>query len=189
MRRRVLTEVSESSSGTSPASTPAPSSSVFDDSSTQMPRRRPFTESTSESTSPAFSSVLTPAASDDDVTPPSKQEIRILFKRLCRSYIKHQRPPPDIDIAQLWNFSEYINYEDIICWKDEVGFRTGVIVDGGKVRFTGWPARPHDAIVSEFNQQFSEQFNARYRGTASYPVFVNSSTTDIYLLSRMNLTF
>jgi hypothetical protein len=127
-------------------------------------------------------------AATDDITPPSKQGLKSLFKKLCRSYIEHQRPPSDDDMAPLWNYSEYVNYEDIVSWKDEVGVRKGVIVDGGRVRFTEWPSRPHEMIVTEFNQQFSDQFSAIYRGTASYPVFVNTTTTGIYLLSRMNLT-
>jgi hypothetical protein len=87
----------------------------------------------------------------------------------------------------LWRVSEYVNYEDIIRWRDEAGVRKGVIVDGGRVRFEEWPVEPHECMVTEFNQQFSDQFSSIYRGTAHYPMFVNAATTGIYLLPRMNL--
>ena len=83
---------------------------------------------------------------------------------------------------------EYVDVEDIIAWRDEVGVRKGVIYEDGKVIFDEWPGPPHEQILSEFNTQFATQFSSIFSGTPHYPVFVNDGTTGIYLLSRMNLT-
>jgi hypothetical protein len=85
-----------------------------------------------------------------------------------------------------WRMREYVDFDDIVAWRDEVGVKKGVIYDEGKVLFTEWPAPPHEYIVSEFNSQFDRQYVSPYAGTAHYPVFTNAGTTGIYL-SRMNL--
>jgi len=82
---------------------------------------------------------------------------------------------------------EYVDFEDIIAWRDEVGVRKGVVYENGRVLFNAWPVRPHEHIVDEFNSQFHTQYKSPYSGTPHYPVFTNDGTSGIYL-SRMNLT-
>lgn len=81
---------------------------------------------------------------------------------------------------------KYVEFEDIVVWRDEVGVRKGVMYENGRVLFNEWPVRPHENIVNEFNTQFATQYMSPYIGTAHYPVFTNDGTTGIYL-SRMNL--
>ena len=120
--------------------------------------------------------------------PPTQIEIKALFKKLCRRYMKRQTPPADKEMEPLWRMREYVDVEDIIAWRDEVGVRKGVVCEDGKVIFNEWPVPPHEQIVSEFNTQFVTQFSSIFSGTPHYPVFINNGTTGIYLLSRMNLT-
>ena len=102
--------------------------------------------------------------------------------------MKRQTPPADKEMEPLWRMSEYVDVEDIITWRDEVGVRKGVVCEDGKVIFDEWPDRPYEQIVSECNMQFGSQFSLIFSGTPHYPVFINDGTTGIYLLSRMNLT-
>jgi hypothetical protein len=88
----------------------------------------------------------------------------------------------------LWMLRDYLNFEDVITWRDEVGVKKSVVFEDGKVIFNEWPVPPHEHIVSEINTQFITQFSSPFSGTPHYPVFVNDGTTGIYLLSRMNLT-
>jgi hypothetical protein len=111
----------------------------------------------------------------------------MLFKKLCRRYLKLRRPPPDKEMEPLWRMREYVDVENIRKWRDEIGVKKGVVCDDGKVIFDEWPDSPHEDIISEFNAQFIE-FASIYRGTPHYPVFVNKGTSGIHLLSRMNLT-
>ena len=100
--------------------------------------------------------------------------------------MKRQTPPTDKEMEPLWRMREYIDFEDIVAWRDEVGVRKGVVYDEGKVLFNEWPAPPHEFIVDEFNFQFNTQYKSPYSGTPHHPVFINDGTTGIYL-SRMNL--
>jgi hypothetical protein len=119
---------------------------------------------------------------------PSQHEIKLVFKKLCQRYLKLRRPPPDKEMQALWKMRNCVDVEDIRKWRDEVGVKTGVICDNGKVIFDQlWPDSPHEDIISEFNAQFIE-FASIYRGTPHYPVFVNKGTSGIHLLSRINLT-
>jgi len=81
---------------------------------------------------------------------------------------------------------QFIEYDDILAWRDEVGVKKGVVYENGRVLFNQWPVRPHEQIVNEFNIQFVSQLSSRYVGTVQHPVFINDGTTGIYL-SRMNL--
>jgi hypothetical protein len=64
----------------------------------------------------------------------------------------------------LWRMREYIDFEDIVVWRDEVGVKKGVVYDEGKVRFNEWPFPPHEAIVDTFNSQFITQIQVtRFR--------------------------
>ena len=81
----------------------------------------------------------------------------------------------------------YVDVEDIIVWRDEVGVKKGIVCDDGKVIFNKWLVDPHEDIVNEFNTQFIIQFSGLYVGTPHHPMFLNKATTGIYLLSRMNL--
>ena len=112
----------------------------------------------------------------------------MLFKKLCRRYLKLRRPPPDKEMEPLWRMREYVDVENIRKWRDEVGVKKGVICDDGKVIFDEWPDSPYEEIISDFNTQFIAQFASIYLGTPHYPVFVNNGTSGIHLLSRMNLT-
>lgn len=111
----------------------------------------------------------------------------MLFKKLCRRYLKLRGPPPDKEMEPLWRMREYVDVENIRKWRDEIGVKKGVVCDDGKVIFDEWPDSPYENIISEFNVQFI-QFASIYRGTSHYPVFVNNGTSGIHLLSRMNLT-
>ena len=91
-------------------------------------------------------------------------------------------------MAPLWRMRTYVDVEDIIVWRDEVGVKKGVVYEDGKVIFNEWLMAPHEQIVSEFNTQFISQFSIIFRGTPHYPVFVNHGRTGIYLLSRVILT-
>jgi hypothetical protein len=86
----------------------------------------------------------------------------------------------------LWRMREYIDFEDIVVWRDEVGVKKGVVYDGGKVLFNESPVPPHEAIVDTFNSQFITQYKSPSSGTPHDRVFVNDGTTGIYL-SRINL--
>jgi len=100
--------------------------------------------------------------------------------------MKRQTPLTDKEMEPLWRMREYIDFEDIVAWRDEVGVKKGVVYDEGKVLFKEWPVSPHKFIVDEFNSQFNRQYKSPYSGTPHYPVFINAGTTGIYL-SRMNL--
>jgi hypothetical protein len=100
--------------------------------------------------------------------------------------MKRKTSPTDKEMEPLWRMREYVDFEDIIAWRDEVGVKKGVVYENGKVLFNEWPVRPHEHIVSEFNAQFIDQFSSIFRGTPHYPVFTNDGTSGIYL-SRMNL--
>jgi hypothetical protein len=50
--------------------------------------------------------------------------------------------------------SNFIDIEDIIVWRDDVGVREGIIVDNGRVIVTEYPSPPHEPIIAEFNNQF-----------------------------------
>jgi predicted hotdog family 3-hydroxylacyl-ACP dehydratase len=86
----------------------------------------------------------------------------------------------------LWKMQPFIEFDDIVAWRDEVGVRKGVVYENGRVLFNDWPVRPHEQIVHEFNTEFAAQLTTPYVGTVHYPVFTNDGTTGIYL-SRMNL--
>ena len=100
--------------------------------------------------------------------------------------MKRQTPPTDQEMEPLWQMRDYVEFEDVIAWRDEVGVRKGVVYDEGNVIFNAWPVPPHEYIVNEFNSQFHAQYMSPYTGTPPYPVFTNAGTTGIYL-SRMNL--
>lgn len=117
--------------------------------------------------------------------PPTQIEIKQLFKKLCRRYMNREAPPADEEMEPLWRMREYVDAEDIIAWRDEVGLRKGVACEDGKVIFNEWPMPPHEHIVSAFNRQLDIQFSSMYPHYP--PVFINTGTTGIYLLSRMNL--
>jgi hypothetical protein len=79
----------------------------------------------------------------------------------------------------LWETSNFIDIEDIIAWRDDVGVRKGVIVDNGRVIFTEYPSPPHEPIIAEFNNQFCLQFIGLHHGTPQYPIFTNMGSTGI----------
>jgi hypothetical protein len=117
---------------------------------------------------------------------PAKTEIKTLFKKLCRKYLKTQTPPTDKEMEPLWEMREHIDFEDIVVWRDEVGVKKGLVYENGRVLFNEWLVRPHENIIDEFNSQSDRQCRSPYAGTAHYPVFTNDGTQGIYL-SRMNL--
>jgi hypothetical protein len=83
---------------------------------------------------------------------------------------------------------ECVDMKDIITRSDEVGAKKGV-VDDGRVIFREWSCvEPLAEIISEFNTQFAAQFSYMFLKTPQYPVLVNTGSTGIYLLSRMDLT-
>ena len=90
-------------------------------------------------------------------------------------------------MVPLLRMREYVDVEDIVAWRYEVGVRKGVVREDGKVIFKVWPEHPHEQIVFEFNTQFATQFSSMFSGTPHYPVFIRP-ITGIYLLSKMNLT-
>jgi hypothetical protein len=118
---------------------------------------------------------------------PTQHEIKLLFKKLCRRYLKLRGPPPDKEMMPLWRMQEYVDVENIRKWRDEIGVKKGGICDNGKVIFDEWPDKPHEQIISDFNTQFIAQFTSIYLGTPHHPVFVNDGISGIHLLSRMNL--
>jgi hypothetical protein len=65
---------------------------------------------------------------------PTQIEIKALFKRLCRLYMKRQTPPADKEMEPLWRMREYVDIE-IITWRDEMDVRKGVVCEDGKVIF------------------------------------------------------
>jgi hypothetical protein len=40
---------------------------------------------------------------------PTQHEIKLLFKKLCRRYVKLRRPPPDEEMEPLWRMREYVD--------------------------------------------------------------------------------
>jgi hypothetical protein len=119
--------------------------------------------------------------------PPTQEDIKIIFRKLCRRYLKLRHPPTDNEMEPLWKIRDHVDIENIRKWRDQVGIKKGVICDNGKIIFDEWPDPPHEQIISEFNAQFIE-FASTYRGTPYYPVFVNEGTSGIHILLRMNLT-
>ena len=69
--------------------------------------------------------------------------------------MKRQTPPADKEMEPLWRMRGYVDVEDIITWKDEVGVRKGVVCEDGKVIFDAWLEPPHEQILSELNMQFA----------------------------------
>jgi hypothetical protein len=100
--------------------------------------------------------------------------------------MKRKTPPTNQEMEPLWKMQKYVEFEDIVAWRDEVGVRKGVVYENGRVLFNVWLVRPHEQIVNEFNAQCAAQYNFPYMGTAHYPVLINDGTQGIYL-SRMNL--
>jgi hypothetical protein len=70
---------------------------------------------------------------------PTQTEIKALFKKLCRRYMKRKTPPADKKMEPLWRMREYVNIEDIITWRDDMGVRNGVVCEDGKAIFETWP--------------------------------------------------
>jgi hypothetical protein len=88
-----------------------------------------------------------------------------------------RRIPSDQEMQRLWAEKTSITFEDIIHWKDEVGLKRGVLFDeDGTVLFEEWPIRPHDAIIDEFSNQFSNQLRHPYVNTIHHPTFRNHGT-------------
>jgi hypothetical protein len=85
----------------------------------------------------------------------------------------------------LWDVREYIDFEDVILWRDEIGVKKGIVLDDdGKITFTQWPLRIHEEIVSLFNTQITNQFSTPYWATAAFPVLVNTGAEGIYPLLK-----
>jgi hypothetical protein len=40
---------------------------------------------------------------------PTQHEIKMLFKKLCRRYLKLRHPPPDKEMEPLWRMREYVD--------------------------------------------------------------------------------
>jgi hypothetical protein len=149
-----------------------------------------LTTSSSSSSSIPVSLASTPvslASITPKSKPPTQKELKSLFKKLCRSYLKKQAPLAHKEMEPLWMLHDYLNFEDVIKWRDEVGVKKGMVFEDGKVMFNEWLVPPHEHIGSEINTQFIKQFSAPFSGTPHYP-FINNGTTGIYLLPRMNLT-
>jgi hypothetical protein len=66
---------------------------------------------------------------------PIKTEIKTLFKKLYRKYLKTQTPSIDKEIESLWEMREYIDFEDIIIWRDEVDVKKDLVYENGRVLF------------------------------------------------------
>jgi hypothetical protein len=84
------------------------------------------------------------------------------FKRVCRMYVHEtSASAPAKGVEMIWKFKKYIDFEDFVLWKDQVGIKKGVVFDEDKtIIFEEWPTRPHDQIVDIFNSQLMEQFSA-----------------------------
>ena len=83
-------------------------------------------------------------------------------------------------MEKLWKYKNYIHFEEMIAWRDEVGVKRGILYDEGKILFEEWPTPPHDEVIDEFNSQFDRQFRSRFAGTPHYPAWVNHGSTGIY---------
>src|SRR5271156_3715606 len=115
-------------------------------------RKRGLEENLNPLTSPSSSSAPSPSSvtsANQERDPPARSEIKTLFKKLCRLYMKRQTPPMNQEMEPLWKMQEYVEFEDIVAWRDEVGVRKGVVYENGRVLFNEWPVRPHENIVNE----------------------------------------
>jgi hypothetical protein len=73
-------------------------------------------------------------------------------------------PPRRDELEPLW--AHHISWLDMIEARDAVGLKHGIEYhEGGRIIFTEWPDVPHEAIVSQFNIQFTSQFITPYLGT------------------------
>ena len=100
------------------------------------------------------------------------------FKRLCRIYLRLQRSPSAKDMESIWRFKRYIDFEDFVVWKQQVGLKRGVIFEeDGTIIFEEWPVPPHDEIIDEFNSQYDRQLKSFYANTPYYPLWVNHGAT------------
>ena len=148
----------------------------------------PYTRLRRGPSTASSASVPSTTSASQEPNAPTQHEIKMLFKKLCRRYLKLHAPPPDKDMDPLWRMGEYVDVENIRKWRDEIGVKKGVVCDDGKVIFDEWPVPPHEQIISDFNTQFIAQFASIYLGTPLYSVFVNDGTSGIHFLSEINLT-
>jgi hypothetical protein len=142
-------------------------------------RRREYEESLQHPVgeSSTASSLATEPTSDMN-RPPAVDNSKKAFKRLCRMYMRLQRPPPTKDMETIWKFKNHIDFEDFVLWKEQVGIKRGVMFDeDGTIIFEEWPRAPHDEIIDEFNSQFDRQFKSFFANTPHYPLWINHGTT------------
>jgi len=65
------------------------------------------------------------------------------------------------------------DWQDVITWQDEVGFRRGIIFDDetGEITFDEWPTAPHETLIVEFTKMFLRQFDSPWENSPRYPIF------------------
>jgi hypothetical protein len=108
------------------------------------------------------------------------QQAKKIFKKLCRQYMRTRLPPSYL--LPLWDLRDYIDFEDFVMWKSEVGLKKGAIwEEDGRIYFDQWPIKPHEQIIGDFNSQFSSQFVSIFIGTAHWNAWIYDGTTGIAL--------
>src|SRR5579859_6536598 len=113
------------------------------DTSSVEPRTRRVATALALTTS-ASSNPSTPGVSREPHPPTATNEVKRIFKRLCRYYMKHRQPPPAQQMQQIWRLKGDVGFEDFVRWKDEVRIKKGVIYDDdGTIIFEHWPVPPH----------------------------------------------
>jgi hypothetical protein len=83
---------------------------------------------------------------------------RRMFRKLAKSYLEQRKPPPEDEVAELWQYSDVIDYRKLLLWRDEVGIKKGVLYDTGKVMFDQFTSPPHDEVCDLFHLDFATQF-------------------------------
>jgi hypothetical protein len=83
-------------------------------------------------------------------------------------------------MEKLWQYKEYIPFEEMIIWRDEVGVKRGILYSEGKILFEEWPTPLHEEVIDEINSQFDRQFRWPFAGTPHYPAWVNHGSRGIY---------
>ena len=81
-----------------------------------------------------------------------------LFKKLARSYLDKRAPPDPENVRELWEYKDVLDLKTVFTWRDEVGIRSGVLYEDGKVEFDKWPVPPHEDIIDIFENFFKLQF-------------------------------
>jgi hypothetical protein len=106
--------------------------------------------------------------------------------------MRRKTPPSAKDMQALAALAGSFDWIDVVEWQEEVGLQRGVVfdTDTGQVTFEEYPLEPHEGIIWEFSNSFSQQFINPWRQPGAVPNFqcVGSACkpSKYYLVSEAN---